>query len=256
MPVELKVVDGGLLESGLNTVPDEELRQKIKDLKHTIDRGYFELAGLLMRAYSTGVFRNWGFATWKEYIEEDLEMSLRKAQYLMSIWQWFEKTVDDPAVKEKVEHLGWGKLKSLAGIVDESNVDDWVDRAEHMTSLELAESARRAKAGDPNQDVQITTISFGLYREQHENVERALAMAQDMANSDKRGHLLDLICTSFISETLFQKGPTQKLANLYLEKLGRILGMRLVGWNANTGDLLMGADFLENWLQDMASDDK
>jgi hypothetical protein len=104
MTANLKLVEGG---GGLETVPEADLRSRAKALKGQIDRGYFELAGILARIYSLGVFRNWGFHTWDEYIRDDLEMSPRKAQYLLSIWQWFDNVLDDPEVKEKVQHLGW-----------------------------------------------------------------------------------------------------------------------------------------------------
>lgn len=241
---DLVVVDGQ------EPVQDDaaEIRDRLKELKTRFTQTYFEFGAVLQRAYELGAHRGWGFATWKEYVESELGMSERRVQYLLSIHRWFSKVLKDhPHVRQRVEHLGWSKVRLLVGVVDETNVDEWVARAEKMTLAALEEFIKELKKGkDPKEGAEkLTTLSLRLYPEQMANVEDALELAKEIAESDKRGHLIDLICTTFKADHVFSSSPGTKMSEIYLAKIEKILGVRLVVVNSTTGNVMSGMDVLE-----------
>lgn len=41
---------------------------------------------------------------------------------------------------EKVKEFGWTKLKEIAGVLTQDNVDEWVDIAKQQTTLQLMQT--------------------------------------------------------------------------------------------------------------------
>jgi len=246
---DLQVVDG----QAPITDDVNEIREHLQELKGRFTRTYFEFGEVLQRAYELGAHKTWGFPTWKEYVEEELGMSERRCQYLLSIHKWFNKVLKDhPHVRQRVEHLGWSKVRLLVGVVDETNVDEWVARAEKMTLAALQEFIKELKAGKTPSDEteKLTTLSIKLYPEQVANVEDALELAKEIAESDKRGHLIDLICTTFKADHVFSSSPGTKMSELYIAKIEKIMGVRLVVVDEASRKVKYGLDVLERLAEE------
>lgn len=240
----LKTVDGSTPAQDIEL---ESLREDLKQLNKEISHSYFRLAACLKRAFDVRAHASWGYGTWKEYVELELDMSERKAQYLMRVHHWFVVVLKDPTVRDRVEHLGWTKVKLLVGVVDENNVDEWVQRAESMTAVQLEEYIRSLREGnDPSEKgaENATTMTFKLFPAQAENVEDALELAGRIAESDKRGHLLDLICTSFKQDNIFQTKPGDKLLKHFLGKTAAIADVNLIATERGSGEIIMGKEHL------------
>ena len=228
----------------------EEIRKKLVWYSTEISQTYFDFAKLLQKAFETRMYEGWGHPTWKDFVESELHISLRKAQYLQRIHHWFVTVLKDDSVIERVRHLGWTKVGRLVGVVDEENVDEWVERAEQMTVSQLEDYIRQLrKGGEPGGDGQedAKTLTFKLYPGQHENVEEALELAGRITNAGdqpKRGHLLDLICTTFRTDHVFQTKPGDKLLKHYLTKLGAIADVTLIA-TERSGEIIVGQKFLK-----------
>lgn len=196
-------------------------RKKIKDLCKTVDESYLELGRHLYNAYYGDYWDDWGFESFEDYCMEELGFAERKAKYLFTIWKRFQ--VDLGIAKAKLEKIGWTKASRIVGIVDEKNVEKWLDRARTLKVRELEKAISKYK-GSPGADEDWHVINFKLAEEQHENVQAALAQAEAESGSDKRGHNLDLICTEWRTSRL---GPKDKLPHA-LKGVERAFGVRVV----------------------------
>ena len=226
----------------------DELRANLQQFNKEISHSYFRMAACLKRAFEIRAHASWGYHFWKDYVESELDMSERKAQYLMRVHHWFVIVLNDDTVRDRVEHLGWTKVKMLVGVVDEKNVDEWVYRAESMTSVQLEEYIKALRVGeDPTEKGadNASTISFKLFPGQAENIEDALELAAKIAESDKRGHALDLICTTFKQDHIFQTRPGDKLMKHWLNKTAAIADLNLIAISRGTGEIITGEDYLE-----------
>ena len=74
-------------------------------------------------------------------------------------------------------------------------------------------------------------------------MNQALTIAGEMANSDKSGHLLDLICTEFLATN----GQVSNLDE-YLAKVERITGMTLIAYSKADEGIVFGGDSLDEIL--------
>jgi hypothetical protein len=92
------------------------------------------------------MYRQWGFDSFQEYVDQEVSFEFRKARYLMSIWHYFgEELSDHPDVFEKIKGIGWTKAAYLVDVVDDKNVDAWVELAVELPARRLNEEARTAK---------------------------------------------------------------------------------------------------------------
>ncbi len=226
-----------------------KLHERALDCRHRIDEATFELAEVLYVIYDKAHYVALGYKTWREYVEKELDFALRKAQYMVQMWEWYGiKLADHPEVRQKVETLGWTKSKELIGIVDQSNVDDWVEKAKTMSAVQLVEVARDAlkaiENGDdgaknkPKDAQDLKSKTFRLDAGQTENIERALVKAGEIGNTEDKAKQLDMICTDFISTNVGAKG--KKAIQALLKRIEANLGISIVAIDPETSAVLYG----------------
>lgn len=176
------------------------IRTRIENLITDIDTKYVELADLLYEVYSKQYYKIWGFKNWRDYIVS-LKFGLRRIQYLISLKKWVDENITDARKRQRFLSLGWSKAKEFIGVVNDENVDEITEKAAKLKTVEVVEVAREIKTGKkPDRSVnELTNLMFSVFPEQRENIEYALQLAQEKTKSDKRGHLLDMICVEYIA---------------------------------------------------------
>jgi len=230
-----------------------DIRKAVQDARTRAEESYWDLSVLLHDVHQNSYYVSWGHASWVDYIEMELDMQRRKAQYLVSIQDWFGRM--PPHIQQWVRGLGWTKAKELVGIVDEDNADEWRDRLDGLSFRDMMDVLKGKNgvdvieeiAGDATVEVDDKPISmkFKLFPDQHGNVTRALERARDMAESEKDGHALDLICTDFLSTN----GGIDSLAD-YLAKIEKAVGIRIIGFDPNEDAIVYGADTLDSLVDE------
>lgn len=186
------------------TAADVEQMSKTKALNlaikltEDIDNHSFILGGVLKRIYENSWFE--GFETFDQFVRERYGISPRTAKYLMSI---YTHLVTKQIPWDKVAKLRWPKLKDLAPILTQENVDDWVAKAEQLTVIELIAAIHATMApatGEkPKTSDEIVTIKFKLHKDQAETVTTAISKAKAEVNSDVDTVALSAICTGFLA---------------------------------------------------------
>lgn len=263
----LVVLNGGTgIPREIGEDPDL-IRGRIIELKNEIDNAYFELAMRLHQVWNGGkdgkpMYLQWGFHSWNEYVEKELDFAIRKAQYLISIWSWFGVEVGDQSIIEKIRPLGWTKVKELVGVVSAANADEWIEKAKSMSSTQLADEARsvlkakkeagendatKGEGGEKQEKVEkLHHISFGLYDGQLGTVTAALDRAKELAGSDKKGHLLELICQDWLATNDAMRGTKKANVSKFMRKFEKLLGIRIVAIDPEAKEILCGADVAGN----------
>src|SRR5690606_24084108 len=89
------------------------------------------------------------------------------------------------------------------------------------------ESSSEGGSAEPKETKEKPTRkAFSLFQPQLENVDRAIEVAKEMANTDKEGHALDMICVDFLA-------TNNGVADLtgYLKKIEKATGVLLVAYD-------------------------
>lgn len=153
----LTVISGGA-ETASEVGSDKwakRIRKDAKGLASQLDEGYMELARLLYLIYDTpvdgderkaGIFTKWGYGTYGEYCEEELNIHRKKAQRLRKIWYNLEVRLKghiDPSLKKRIISLGFSKVREMVTVLTARNAETWVDRAEKLSYPKLCRAIQK-----------------------------------------------------------------------------------------------------------------
>jgi len=212
---ELVVNENETVSSEIVEVEHADIRQKVLELKDKADESYWELGIVLNDVYNNDYYRNWGFETWKDYVEQELDFGIRTAQYFLKIQKWFETMT--PAMQSWLRSLGWTKCRMLLAVVTPENAKSWKNKIKGKSVRELDGIINRAKKGEDDSsgnessgsesnDKSVSKESlvrraFSLYSGQDEVVMNAINRAKDIGETDKDGHALSLICTDYLASS-------------------------------------------------------
>lgn len=145
------------------------LRSRIRDAIADFHNSCFELGELLVKAKTSQAFKHWvnqktgrNFETWDEYLEFEVGISTRSANYMMAMWAWFAPLKSFPQIRARLQSVGWKRMRSLIGVADDSNYERWLDIAESMTSEQLEAIVRHSLR------------TAGIHRRPYTNAEQLL----------------------------------------------------------------------------------
>jgi hypothetical protein len=229
-----------------------EVRQAVRDLRDNVEQKYWELGERMQEVYRGDMYRDWGFDSWKEYVDEELGFGMRKARYLVQLHEWFGTLPS--SIQKWVRELGWTKARLLMGCVTKENAAEWRKRVEGKTVSQIEDMLKLDRQGDDeNSDdgegvakkpEKAAKRSFMLFPEQDDMVKQALDKAKELAESDKDGHALTLICQEYLATNTntFAKED-------FLKNMERILGLKIVALKINENgedDIIYGGDYMED----------
>jgi len=253
-------LDGRIVEA---TGEEEfaDLRKAVFNSRKLIDRSRWDLAAALYEIKEKNVYERWGYYSWDEYVKNEVGMTVRTTQYLISMYHCFYVEIgselDDDKKQDlasKVSEIGWTKARSLVGVVDKENVDDWIDKAKDMSSAELEGVTKRAlleQNGEDSSAVEsVSVVSIRFYDEQREVYEQALGLAKEIADSDKKNHLLSLICQDFVTTNMVNRGGSVGRLGRYLDRTAAILGIKIVAVDNDSGKVVHGKGLLDSLSTD------
>lgn len=102
------------------------LREKALTLKQSINRASIELAEVLHEIYHAELWRGYGFNSFAQYTESELEVGYRSAMYSVRI---IEAVLRYNISLTQARELGWGRLRAILPHITELNVNTLVDMA-------------------------------------------------------------------------------------------------------------------------------
>jgi hypothetical protein len=231
------------------------------DLRDRSDDDTWALADTLIQVFKNAYYKAWGFSNWTDYVKEELDFSLRKAQFLIRTQEWLYGLPKN--VQSWVRKLGWRKARMLVGVVTVENAAEWkarigtdcstarLDEMLHQDALEAAADPD-GKGADATSARQ-PPLKFKVNPAQRQNIENALERAAKVADcestEDRKGYLLDLIATEYLA---LNSGI--RTVQEYLAKIESSLGFRLIAIEErDNGTVVYGADTLDKFADDAQS---
>jgi hypothetical protein len=210
------------ISNEVETMSKQKALQEAEKLAENVEVSYFKLGGILKLINDNSWFE--GFPTFDAFVFEQYGFQSRKARYLISI---YDNLVTKMIPWEKVQHLGWTKLKDLAPVLTQDNVDEWVAKAEKLTVAELLALLSSSKNAEEGEKTAKTTdewvkMPFKFKKDQAETVTQALAKAKGELNTQYDTVALENICAAYIGGSVaVQKQPSLEdlIKNVGFEEL-------------------------------------
>jgi hypothetical protein len=224
----------------------QQLYEQVLSLKAEIEVRWFDLGKILEEIFEGRHYIDLGYTNWKDFCEValgPLELKWRAIDYL----RMTRKKCDEVGIgREIAGEIGWSRLKEIGPVVTKKNRDHWIDvaRNKKTTVHMLWGKVQVALGRKTEKEVEILPekISFPLFKEQKENVERALELAGRMTNSDKRGNQLEMVCAEFRGTYESEDAEFSK-ARIITGLLGRIQAVMKVKFIGDvvdeTGEILV-----------------
>lgn len=204
----------------IETLKQPQALGLVKELSEQTEVTFFRLGGVLSRIQANGWFQP--YASFREFVEKEHGLHYRKATYWIGI---YNDLAESGVPWSKVSHLGWTKLKEIAGVIKPDNVDEWVKIAEAQNTITLIDTVKKhLSKGSPTQiedqsSKTVTTKTFKVHEGQKEVIEAALDKARKEVNTTVDTVALEHICGDFLSSITLE----QRLKTLGIEKAAAAL---------------------------------
>lgn len=194
----------------INALDKETAFEVVPSLIDSVDFSYFKLGGVLSAIKENDWWVGEAPNFWS-FVEDSVGLHSRKARYLIKI---YDGLVEAEIPWHKVSGLGWTKLKELADILTQENVDEWVAKAESMTTLNLQAAVKAFKAGELSTDgttdpdtTGVSTITFKVHPDQKETINEAVDQAMEDSDTEFKGVALEAICMNFLAGGSTKESP-------------------------------------------------
>ena len=204
----------------------------------------------LFEVMKNGYWKDWkfnskegerSFASWEEYLENEMHMKKRKAAYLVDIYDTFIVRLGVP--QEQISDLEWSKVKEITKIVNETNWKDVVDKIRPLSVTEtqaFVENYNRVlPAPTTNTSTNTTpapatgekfqTFKLNVSEGQNETIRNALSIAKTITKSDKDNYCMELICAEYIAIYVGNPEVDHYVNRLevHIKKLEEVFGVKI-----------------------------
>jgi hypothetical protein len=237
----------------------EEVRKKVLECRDKSEQNYWEFGTYLEEVYRGDLYRSWGFDSWTSYVKEELDFDIRTIQYLVKLQKWFGTV--SPKVQKWARSIGWTKARMLMHVVNDANATEWKNRVSGKTVAQIAEmldaEKNKLESGEGDGEgggegdgeggevpERARKRSFSLFPSQDETVTSALEKAKEIAQSDKEGHLITLICTEFLANNTATMTRDDLLKSIEKNIGVKIIAMVPSESEDKQDDIVYGYDYL------------
>ena len=230
-----------------------KVREQAKSIRLNMERAYFDLAELIHTILSKDYFHFYGYETIWLYVEEELDIKKRTAQYLISIFEFLTKLKEDGYINEveELKTIGWTKVKELVSVANGENIAYWIDQAKECSSRQLEDLRKEYVAsqdGDDGEEVSSTTpkdidkktsYSIKFYSENFAVFNDALELAKTKTGKADKEELMIAMASSFIANE--SENLDERLNGLEVSE-----GVRLIA--VKDGQIIYGDDVIDEVL--------
>lgn len=152
-------------QSNFDMTPDEKM-DAVANLKKNMEDNFVQLGQLLSDIRRTKLFKFKGYKTFKEFVENEFNMSGSFAAKIISNFELFirELDVDEHSAKE----IGLDKLNMIKPLVKQAEFNekqDWIKKAQELPTTELRDEIKEIRENKKNKDKTMKDVFVEQYVE-------------------------------------------------------------------------------------------
>ena len=161
-----------------------EVRKELRKLADQVRDDYIELAELLYETRSNQYHQQWGYASFSDFTEKELDMKPRKAKYLADICDTL-KRLNIPW--SEIQGIGWRKAGAISAGMNQDNAQERIEMAKD-TSLRQLEEKMKAERQGREEVEEVARMALQFTEEEHSIVIAAIeeAMKEEGVNGKAR----------------------------------------------------------------------
>lgn len=190
----------------------------VPELEDSSSFNDFKQGGVLSVIQDKGWWE--GSDTFRTYLKNVLGVDPGKAYALI---RTYNSLIESEVPWDKVKGVRWTKLDVIAGVINEENVDEWVQRAKDLSTLQLRDfviewSKAKAKEDAPEGSgaaevatSNVTTLTYKVHEDQKETIKNAVIKAKEENNTRVDAVALELITLQYLEGTLGKQKKQKSL---------------------------------------------
>lgn len=129
----------------MTTTPQEKF-DALTNVKKILEENFVTFGQILYEIKRSKAFKIKGYKTFKDFIEQEYNMSSAFASKMLSVYEIFieELDIDEMSVKE----IGLDKLSMIKPFVKDSSYEDteqWIEKAETLNTADLREEIKKER---------------------------------------------------------------------------------------------------------------
>jgi hypothetical protein len=161
----------------------------------------FRLGGVLARLKANG--RHKTYDSFRAFVEAEHDIPYRKAAQWMAVYR---RLAESKVAWERLQQVGWTKLKEISSVIKPDNVDQWVDIALDNNTRELVEIvADHKRTARPAGADAITRMTFRVHAGQKGAIQAAIDKAKTQNGAQTATIALENICATYLSGATFDQ---------------------------------------------------
>lgn len=192
-----------------------EIREDTKKKASRYKDVWLELAKNLYRIRLCQDYKKWNFDTFEDYVDKELGLEIRTVQVWISILNKFvfQAGVDE----EKLKGSAWSKVAVTVPVVNKKNAVQWLEKAEKLSQKKLQHVVKNTLEGKKEGDgPEMDILTFHVTLDEKKTIMKALEAVAKIAQNQRPGHLLEMICLHFLGDHIDQRRDE------YVRMIGRI----------------------------------
>ena len=188
----------------------EHVRARLVELRQTVDDTYLEIGMLLRQVQRHQLYRQWEYETFEAYAESELRMRRRKAFYLMSVADAFDRLAITAEERRGITQSNAVAIAEATrdpetGMpvpISQERREELLEAARTQTTRELRQNLREDRGLPP---VDVVACNFAVQPEQKIVIDEALEAVRRAAGAREdelsRGRLLELMAAEYLAGT-------------------------------------------------------
>jgi len=229
----------------LVTLPEDSehrpdaIREALVKLRQVKDLTNVALGHLLYEVREKEYYKQWtyeedgetkNFTSVEQYAFIEHNYDRTSTSTFIRIYETFVLKLGQP--EERINSVGWGKLKMLLPRVDQDNVDEMLDIAEQNTQTKLKEiihdadeESAKPKSSSDEEDVKWVKHKFALTEGQHQLLEKTFTIIEKVHGIESDSGKLEFLCATMLTSDNVEEYNQSLKANIgFIE---RAFGVKL-----------------------------
>lgn len=204
-----------------------EVREDTKSKALRYKDCWLDLSKNLYRIKLCKDFQKWGYDTFEEYINKELDLVDREVRYWLGNLKKYVLTLG--VDEEKLKGKSWSKLSIVMPVVkNKKDAEEWIAKTDTHTQEQLKHKVRNKLAGKPEDSGPVMeTLRYHVTEDEKKTINKALEVAAKVARSgnDRPAHLLEMICLEFLTSN--PESRKEFFASMVV-KIERVFGVKLL----------------------------
>jgi len=173
----------------------KQVRSNLIQISERVIKDFCELAELLYEVWDGQYHKTYGYKSFSDYVEAELDIKGRKAYSLVQI----AKTIKRLGIPwDEVREVGWRKMGTLSPVLNNDNQEELINEAKELSLPKLSEKVKATKEGKSEVDNPLVKLSLQLDEDENSIVMAAIEYAKRYEEVKNNNQAIAHICYHWI----------------------------------------------------------